>query len=90
MLNQLPQLVADVATITTLVGELKTGEIEELHTSLDALCYEAIQQGFITEEQFTRLNQVYNVYHSLGGNGSGTKLYQQASQLPIKNTDEKA
>ncbi|WEV40373.1 hypothetical protein [Lactobacillus sp. ESL0681] len=78
------QLLAQIPEIVETVNQLKAGEVEDLHVELDGLAHTIIKQGYSTDEQFIRLNQIYGVYHSLGGNGLGTKLYEEAKELPTK------
>lgn len=72
------------------INLLIEGEIVGLHPTLDKLCSLIINKGYATENEFKRLNEIYDVYHNLGGNGSGTKLYMQAAALPIKANAEKS
>ncbi|MCO6516832.1 MAG: hypothetical protein J6586_10150 [Snodgrassella sp.] len=85
--DQLPSIIQSIKEIQGVVDSLKTGEIEALHSDLDELAHQIEKQGYQTEQQCNRLNQIYNTYHNLGGNGSGTKLYEQVSQLPIKSKE---
>ncbi|WP_147440984.1 MULTISPECIES: hypothetical protein [unclassified Lactobacillus] len=85
--DQLPSIIQSIKEIQGVVDSLKTGEIEALHSDLDELAHQIEKQGYQTEQQCNRLNQIYNTYHTLGGNGSGTKLYEQVSKLPIKNKE---
>ena len=81
----------DVNSIKTTLVPLQKGEVEVLHGELDGLCRKIIEdQGYSTEQQFNRLESIYSAYHNLGGNGSRTKIYTQAKNLPIKeiNTDD--
>ena len=34
----------------------------------------------------TNIGYLYDSYHALGGNGTGTELYNRAKALPIKNS----
>ncbi|MDF7668511.1 hypothetical protein [Lactobacillus sp. ESL0703] len=82
LLEQVPKIKQSVDELTRLVTQLKAGEVEDLHVELDELCHVIIKQGHSTRNQYTRLNQIYEVYHALGGNGLGTKLYEEAKALP--------
>ena len=49
---------------------------------LIALC---IQQGWIDASGLKNLEYLYQSYHALGGNGTGTELYNRAKALPIRD-----
>ncbi|WP_147441005.1 MULTISPECIES: hypothetical protein [unclassified Lactobacillus] len=85
--DQLPQIIDAIHEIQGTVEQLKKGETEDLHVELDELAHQIEKQGYQTEQQYNRLTQIYNTYHTLGGNGSGTKLYEQVSKLPIRSKE---
>lgn len=64
---------------------VRQGVIVTLHMRLYELCQDALDRGYITTEQLRNAEEVYNVYHSLGGNGTGTALYNRMQKLPIEN-----
>ena len=45
----------------------------------------AIQQGGIDTAGLKNLEYLYKSYHALGGNGTGTELYNRAKALPIRD-----
>lgn len=46
-----------------------------------------MEWGFgIVAGGLTNIGYLYNSYHALGGNGTGTELYNRAKALPIKNS----
>ena len=44
-----------------------------------------IAQGSIDTDGLRNLEYLYRSYHALGGNGTGTELYNRAKALQIKN-----
>ncbi len=44
---------------------------------------EAFRTGGLSVEQRRHLESVYAAYHSLGGNGTGTRLYGDAMKMPV-------
>lgn len=42
-----------------------------------------IQTNQITLRELKNLEHIYNAYHALGGNGTGTELYERCKELPI-------
>lgn len=51
-------------------------ELKEFHD-------EAVDKNGMTKEQREHLHGVYASYHTLGGNGTGTKLHDEAMELPV-------
>ena len=35
-------------------------------------------------EALKNIEYLYNAYHALGGNGTGTELYQRVQKLPLE------
>jgi len=48
---------------------------------LDKDCYQVIERGYVTRDEFDRISDEYSAYHALGGNGTGTALYKQVCAL---------
>jgi len=85
---------AVVATVVSLAKDKKRGVTEDakaqregvralLWRELKTLRAEAIEQGGMNIEQRRHLERVYKAYHGLGGNGTGTRLYEEAMQQPV-------
>ena len=49
-----------------------------------------IERGWITQDEYDTLCDLYKPYMKLGGNGSGTKIMKEIEKLPIRreNHDE--
>ena len=43
-----------------------------------------INRGWITQDEYDTLCELYEPYIKLGGNGSGTKIMKEVEKLPIK------
>ena len=43
-----------------------------------------IERGWITQDEYDTLYELYKPYVTLGGNGSGTKIMKEVEKLPIK------
>lgn len=63
----------------------KQGVIVALHMRLYELCQICIDKNFVTTEELRDAESVYDAYHSLGANGTGTALYHRILTLPIDN-----
>lgn len=56
--------------------ELLWGELKRMHS-------EAVEQGGLSIEDRRHLENTYAAYHGLGGNGTGTRLYNDAMNQPV-------
>lgn len=63
---------------------IKSGLLAIMHDRLYQSCRYYIKQGYIDTSGLTNLEYLYRSYHNLGGNGTGTELYNRAKALPIK------
>ena len=61
----------------------KWGESPILHDRIYQACQHYIQQGYIDMAGLKNLEYLYRSYHALGGNGTGTELFNRAKALPI-------
>ena len=62
---------------------IKTGLLAILHDRLYQACLRYISQGWIDDDDMKNLEYLYKSYHALGGNGTGTELYNRAKSLPL-------
>lgn len=67
---------------------IKTGMIAILHDRLFHLCNHYLELGYIpldkAEEILDNLKILYDAYHALGGNGTGTDIYNRTKILPLR------
>ena len=67
---------------------IKTGMIAILHDRLFQLCNYYLELGYIpldkAEEILDNLKILYDAYHALGGNGTGTDIYNRTKKLPLR------
>ena len=54
-----------------------------LHDRIYTECYRFMELGYITQDGLRNLGYLYKTYHMMGGNGTGTELYNRAKALPI-------
>lgn len=52
---------------------------------LQRLHVEYMYQGYVTHEQRTQFRELYEAYHGLGGNGYGTRMWEDVQELDIRN-----
>lgn len=63
---------------------LKDGVLALLHDRLYQGCNYYIGRGDITASEMQNMEKLYNGYHGLGGNSTGTELWNRAKELPIR------
>lgn len=63
--------------------QVKDGILAILHDRLYQLCQYYINQGDISPSALKNIEYLYRSYHTLGGNGTGTELYDRVKKLPI-------
>lgn len=85
---------AVVATLISMVKDkrrkdtssdqaMKEGMRALLWRELKNLHSEAVNNGGMDTEERKHLDSVYSAYHGIGGNGTGTRLYNDAMALPV-------
>lgn len=65
---------------------LKEGMLAILHDRLYQLCTVYIERKSITVDELENLEYLYKSYHNLGGNGTGTALFNRCKNLKIINS----
>ena len=63
---------------------IREGLLALLHDRLYQACQHHIGANCITVGDLDNLEYLYESYHDLGGNGTGTELYQRCKALPIR------
>ena len=63
---------------------IKEGLLAILHDRIYDACRRCIAEGEVSVEELRNIESLYNAYHALGGNGTGTELYNRACGLRIK------
>lgn len=58
-----------------------------LHFRLYANAEDTLRKGFTTVAEVEDLENLYKAYKSLGGNGTGEKLYKDSMDLPVRKED---
>ena len=72
---------------------LQSGMIALLHTQLTQICNHYLTLGYIpveeSEEVLNDVKKLYEAYHGIGGNGTGTIIYEKFLRLKIMSSDKK-
>lgn len=84
-------LVATIVTSSKSKIKKEKQTMEALKNGLRALLWheineihkESMHEEGMTPDERHNLEQVYNAYHALGGNGTGTRVYEEAMKLPV-------
>jgi hypothetical protein len=70
---------------------LKQAMIAMLHDRVYQSCTHYLTLGYIpvekAEEILDNIQMIYDAYHVLGGNGTGTEIYKRFKALPIKSVE---
>lgn len=61
----------------------RKGLLALLHDRLYQSCRYYLSKGAVDVDGLKNLEYVYNSYHDLGGNGTGTELYRKVKALPV-------
>ena len=71
---------------------MKQAMLAILHDRLYNECTYYLTQGYITiekaEEIMNNVKLIYEAYHTLGGNGTGTDIYNRFKLLPLRKEME--
>ena len=62
---------------------LNAGMRALLWRELNDIHKEAVVKNGMTPDERHNLENVYEAYHTIGGNGTGTRIYDEAMKLPV-------
>ena len=62
---------------------MRAGMRALLWRELQVIHAHAMAQGGLTVAERRHLESVYSAYHALGGNGTGTRLFEDAMNMPV-------
>ncbi|MFU0833863.1 MAG: DUF1043 domain-containing protein [Oscillospiraceae bacterium] len=63
---------------------MKEGILALLHSEIYRGYAECEQKGYATVDDIKNLEYLYKPYHALGGNGTGTELFERVKKMPTK------
>lgn len=63
---------------------LKEGVQALLHDRLYQGATQYLKDGKISKSEMSNMEHLYNSYHNLGGNGTGTELFNRIKKLPLE------
>lgn len=62
---------------------LEVGVLAMLHDRLFQSGMHFINKGEITVSELKNIEKMYEAYHNLGGNGTGTEVWDRVRELPL-------
>ena len=83
------------ATVLTALGDaikhlwsqqhsIRDGMLALMHDRIFTICTDCIDKKYATVEEMRNLTYLYEPYHALGGNGTGTEMYKRVMSLPTE------
>lgn len=67
---------------------LKAGMVTVLHHILYDACKHHLRKGYLEDmDELKEIEYIYEAYHSLGGNGTGTEIYNRVKKLEIREVN---
>lgn len=67
---------------------LKDGMLALMHDRIFAIYEECNRKKHASVEDIRNLEYLYRPYHKLGGNGTGTELYERVKKMPTQSVGE--
>ena len=64
--------------------EIKEGLVAILHDRLYQSGMYFVSKGEISVSELNNIEEIYTAYHNLGGNGTGTEVYERVKDLTLK------
>ncbi len=52
------------------------------------LCKTHLRDGYITQDEFDQITEMYKLYSGLGGNGQAQEYYERVLDLPLRDRGE--
>lgn len=77
-------LSAAVVAVAVKYKALLDGVLAILHDRIYQACQFYLAQGYVDMAGLKNVEYLYRSYHALGGNGTGTELYNRVKALPIR------
>lgn len=82
------ELKSKLSGVTAALGLQSAGIMALLHADLYKACAAILERGWVSSSELDDLTKLYDAYHSLGGNGTGTELYNRAIKCAIRRPND--
>jgi hypothetical protein len=67
---------------------VKEGMLALLHDRIYQGCTSCLQKERVNVYDIKNLEYLYRPYHALGGNGTGTELYERVKKMPVEPAEQ--
>ena len=88
ILETLKQQGIDLQNITEKEAHLEKETRCAWRYRIRQLCHVYIARGYMSYEEYTQLQEMFNIYTAIGGNGQTKELYERTVELEIKSDTE--
>ncbi len=85
-----PTLTAITNAILTMLKHKKKQTQEQkamivlLRRELREQYKDIVEKTYVSIEELEEFDEIYEIYHELGGNGRGTKMYEYVHKMKVK------
>ena len=69
---------------------IKDGMLALLHDRIYTAYETAAERESVTVEELRNIEYLYKPYHDLGGNGTGTELYNRICKMPVNPAERRS
>jgi hypothetical protein len=63
---------------------MKDGMLALMHDRIFSIYRECVGKKYASVEDIRNLEYIYKPYHAMGGNGTGTELYERVKKMPTE------
>lgn len=95
ILDTIKQQGVDLSTLSEDINCINEKEKHLEHETrcawryrIRTLCHVYIKRGYMSHDEFSQLQEMFNLYTAIGGNGQTKELYEKTMQLDIKTDAE--
>lgn len=95
ILNKLKAQGVDLSNVNERLDTIENKENHLEHETRSAwryrirqLCHVYLGRGWMSIDEYQQLQEMYNLYSAIGGNGQTKELYEKTIELEIKTAEE--
>ena len=95
ILNELKAQGVDLSNINERINTIENREDHLEHETRSAwryrirqLCHVYLARGWMSIDEYQQLQEMFNLYSAIGGNGQTKELYEKTIELEIKTAEE--
>lgn len=90
--KKIEPIVEEIEKLRQYVLEIEIKDKAKMDLIIDSYKYRLVQlckiylnQGFMTQDQYDQLTEMFKLYTALGGNGQAKDYYEKTEKLQIKS-----